>query len=1033
MVRRLLTHHVLANLLFGLVIVMGITAYRELPRQQDPEINFNWIQVTTFFPGASAADVERRITDPLEDAIRNISDIRFVASTSREAVSAILVRFDDLPPAVFDKRLSDLQREVQARADQELPAEVENPTVLEITSANAFPTAMVLVTGEADDENLRRQARNAEEDLERLPGVDKVLPIGLADPEIQVHFLPERLEGLGLNPTDVADSVAAWFRDVSGGTVRVAERRWFLRLLGTDPSPEPLAGLPVLGASGEVPLRDVAEVVRSREEPDELVRYRGRPAVLLAVSKKPRTNTLELVAEVQRYLEERNRLRSGTGVELVLLDDSTVPTREAIRVMEGNAVVGLGLVLLVTWVFLGSRIAVLTTLGIPFSLAGAFWVLLALGETLNTSVLLGVVIVLGMLVDDAVVIVEAIHIRLQAGVETLRAALEALREVAAPVASSVLTTMAAFLPLMLLPGILGKFMLVIPLVVTVALAVSLVEAYWMLPTHVVALRVGAAGPSALQPYRTRMYRRLQIGYVRALVRVMRRPRLALAAVTLLFAAAVAAVAGGLVRLQFFAFDPLRVFYVNVVMPPGTTLEKTLATLLEVEGRIARHLDPAEVRAVAAYAGQMFTETEPLFGEHRGQVFVSLAPREGRLRPVEAVIESLRADAVSTPGPELVSFTRLSGGPPTERAIKVKVRGDDLDEIARAAAVVKRLLAGIPGVKDVTDDASPGALELALRPDGYAIYRAGLAPQTVARTVQLLGEGEVVTAIQDAGDEVDVRVRARPRALEDIQAVLRQRVMTGDGTSVPLGELVDEESQIGRDSIRHYNYRRATTVEADIDQALTDTVTANRALGEAWVTVASDYPNIDLDFSGELDDIKESLEALPRLFLLGVGLIYLVLGTQFRSYFQPFLILTTVPMAFTGVTVGLLATGNPMSLYTLYGVVALTGIAVNSAIVLIDAANRRIASGMGVLHATLYAARRRVVPILITATTTVAGLFSLATGLGGHSLLWGPVATAIVWGLAVSTALTLFVVPVLFRFFMARGVRHAPPIEAPARL
>jgi multidrug efflux pump subunit AcrB len=1019
MLARLIRHHVLANLTFGLVLVMGLLAYAQLPRQQDPEINFNWIQVVTLFPGASAEDVERRVTEPLEDAIRNVSDIRFVASTSRENVSSILVRFDEVDQAVFDKRLSDLQREVQNRTEQELPEIVDSPSVMEITTGNAYPTAMVLVTGQADDENLRRQARNVEKDLERIRGIDKVLPIGMAEPEIQVHLRPERLQALGIAPTAVADSVSAWFRDVSGGHVRVAERRWLLRLIGTDVSPDPLARLPVLGPQGEVPLQEVAEVVRGREEAKELVRHQGRPAVLLSITKKPRASTLDLVQRVRDYIGQRNRLRAGTGVELTLLDDSTVPTREAIRIMEGNAGLGLVLVLLVTWAFLGSRIALFTTLGIPFSIAGALWILSAMGETLNTSVLLGVVIVLGMLVDDAVVVVEAIYHRLQQGTEVLRAALESLREVAAPVASSALTTMAAFLPLMLLPGILGEFMRVIPLVVTLALAVSLVEAYWMLPAHLVARRVSFARPSRLHRLRVRANRWIQVTYLRALVRVLRRPGVSFTALGLLFASAAAAVAGGLVRFEFFAFDPLRNFYINVVMPAGTTLDKTMATVLELESRVQRHLEAREVRAAAAYAGQMFTETEPLFGDHLGQIFVSLNPQDGTLRDVDRVIEAMRADAVATPGPRRVSFTRLSGGPPTERPIKVKVRGDDLSEIAEVVGHVKDILASMPGVKDITDDASPGALELALRPDGDGIRRAGLSPVTVARTVQLLGEGEIVTSIQDAGDELDVRVRARPRALDDVYDVLALRITNEQGVSVPLGELVHHEIRPGRDTIRHYNYRRATTVEADIEREVTDTVAANQALREAWERIAPEHPDIDLDFSGELDDIQESLEAIPGLFLMGVGLIYLILGTQFRSYFQPLLVLATVPMAFTGVTLGLLATGNPMSLYTLYGVVALTGVAVNSSIVLIDAANQRRAAGMSTLHATLFAARRRVIPILITSSTTVAGLFSLATGLGGRSLLWGPVATAIVWGLAVSTLLTLFVIPLLYRLFMGR--------------
>jgi multidrug efflux pump subunit AcrB len=237
--------------------------------------------------------------------------------------------------------------------------------------------------------------------------------------------------------------------------------------------------------------------------------------------------------------------------------------------------------------------------------------------------------------------------------------------------------------------------------------------------------------------------------------------------------------------------------------------------------------------------------------------------------------------------------------------------------------------------------------------------------------------------------------------------------------VPLASLVRAERTTGLGNLRHYNFRRTITVEADIAPGGMDTVTANRMIREAWEEERGSFPDIDLDFSGELDDIQESLDAIGVLFIFGVGLMYAILGTQFRSYWQPFMILATVPMAFTGVVAGLLVTGNPLSLFTLYGVVALAGIAVNAAIVLISAANQRLQAGMSVLHATLYAARRRVIPVLITSLTTIAGLFSLATGLGGESLIWGPVAASIVWGLAFSTVLTLVVIPLLYRLSMGR--------------
>ena len=318
---------------------------------------------------------------------------------------------------------------------------------------------------------------------------------------------------------------------------------------------------------------------------------------------------------------------------------------------------------------------------------------------------------------------------------------------------------------------------------------------------------------------------------------------------------------------------------------------------------------------------------------------------------------------------------------------------------------------------VTDDDSRGQMELVVKVNQDAALRAGISPADVTRTLQLLIDGEIVAEMQDRGEELEVRVQAKPRVLDGIDEPGNYTLPLGDGGRVPLKELIHTSIQPSLGNIRHYDFRRTITVEADLDKTRTNTVAANKRILEAWEKIRDRYPEIDLDFSGELDDIQESIDAIAVLFLFGVGLMYMILGTQFGSYFQPLMILTTVPMAFTGVIAGLLITGNPLSLFTMYGVVALAGIAVNAAIVLISAANARLKSGMSVLHATLYAARRRVIPILITSLTTIAGLFSLATGLGGRSLMWSPVATAIVWGLMVSTLLTLFVIPLLYRIFM----------------
>jgi len=1024
-IRRFLSNHVLANLVFCLVIALGALSYSAMPRAKDPEINFNWVNIVTVFPGAAAVDVEKRVTDPLEDALRrSVRDMKFVLSTSRDNISNILVRFNQIDERTFDKRLIDLRREAQNAYTDELPEHAEDPVIYEINTSNAFPSAMVVVTSAGDDENLRRQARDIKKDLERIKGVDRVESLGLSDPELHVAFIPSQLEGLGVTPVDIAATIRAYFRDISAGDLEAADGKWIVRMQGTSPDPSAMRDFPIVTANGVVPLGAVAELTRTREEPAQIVAFRGQPAATLTITKQPDSNVLDLVDRVNDYVADRNLLKNATGVEVFLVDDQTISTRQALALMQNNALIGLLFVLLVTWVFLGARIAFLTSIGIPFTLAGAFLVISANDFSLNNTVLLGVVIALGMIVDDAVVVIESVYYRLQRGVEGMTAVLEAFREVFAPVTTSVMTTIAAFLPLVLLPGILGDFMRVIPLVVSIALLVSLFEAYWILPAHVLAMKVHFTRAGKLHERRTAVTHRARVGYTRLLLKSLRHPVLTLILLLLIMALAAGALLSGQIRFNFFESDPIRLFYVNVEMPQGASLEDTSRALIRAETAALAEFLPGELRASVNFAGQQFTETAPLFGDAIGQVMFSLNPQIPGGRQVADIADAVGKRVENMPGPADISILKLEDGPPTRKAVSAKVLGSDYPSILRAAGALRDFLETRQEYRNITMDYRPGNPELVLRLDGEAVQRMGVAPASVGRALRAYVDGEVVTDFQDEGEEVKVRVLARKESGDHIDNLMRQTLSLPDGRSVALGELVTSDPGRGQQNIRHYNFRRAVTVESDIDENITDTLRANNLIREKWREMQPDYPNLSLDLTGELDDIQESLDAIWLLLLLGVGLIYIILGTQFRSYFQPFMIIATVPLAFTGVTLGLLVTQNPLSLYTIYGVVALAGISVNAAIVLISAANARLEAGMSLLHATVYAARRRVIPILITSLTTIAGVFSLAAGLAGKSLIWGPVATAIVWGLAFSTLLTLFVIPLLYRAFMVRSPRLA---------
>ncbi len=604
MLTKLIKNHVFTNLTFVLVLLLGYVSYQNLPREQDPTVNFNWIQVTTIFPGASAEDVEQKITLPMEEAIEKLQDMKFVSSNSRESISSILIRFQDVGERTFDKRVSDLRREIQ-NVEDKLPQAAERPLIFEVTSSNAFPSATVLVHSATNNENLREKARTVERDLSRIKGVDRVQTTALYEPELQVRFDVDKLQVLAISPLDITDTIRAFFKDIAAGSVNIAADRWLVRVDGTTVDPNVIAQLPIISAnlSQNVRIGEVAVVARARAKADRLVSYQGRPAVMLAVMKREKSNTLALVERINRYIETKNKNADGLEVIITLADDQTLITKNSLNIMQTNALFGLALVLFITWLFLGSKISMLITIGIPFTLAGTFFILDLMGQTLNTSVFLGVVIALGMLVDDAVVVVESIYNRLRHGVDSLKAVIEGLFEVIGPVIASVLTTMAAFLPLMLLPGILGKFMMVIPLVVTIALAISLIEAFWMLPGHILTTNINFHQPSTIHHYRQRFTHWIRVKYCLVLIKVLRRPFRAIIAFVLLLVMAVGALSAGFIKVDFFASDQLRLFYVNVNMPTSVSLQETLAKVIKIEETVNKHLKTQEVRSVVSYAGQ----------------------------------------------------------------------------------------------------------------------------------------------------------------------------------------------------------------------------------------------------------------------------------------------------------------------------------------------------------------------------------------------------------------------------------------------
>jgi len=571
----LLRSHGLADLVLVAVLVLGAWSYFAMPRAQYPEVELNWVAVAVVWPSASAQDVERDIALPLEAAARRVDDVQFVAATSRDHVATLLVRFRNIDQGRFERRLADLDREIR-QASAQFPKDARAPQVIELTSSNFFPTAMVVVTGEAADGQVCRAAEATLTALERIPGVARVWSYGQRTRELSVNFDPAALEEHRVSLEVLARAVAEQTRSLPAGMADVGGRRYAMRVEGLNANPDFLAELPIASEDGRMlPLSALATVTTGVSPPRELVSLEGKPAVLLSVIKRESVNTLELTHAIHELVARTNR-EFGAPI-LTLLDDQSAQTREAIGIMEANALFGLCVVLLVTWFFLGHRLALLTSLGVPFALAGMFLALHLMGHTLNVSVLLGVAIVLGIPLADAVVVAEAIRLRLAAGMDRFAAVTAALKEVARPVTASIFATCLAFAPLLFLPGLLGRFMFVTPLAVVLTLLFSLAASLWILPRHAVAWGGAAHRPG----WRDVFARRLRGHYGRGLLWAMRHPIPVLALFNAIFLVAGAAIALEWIKPRWFASDPLRVFNVNVQMPPASTLETTLKATREL--------------------------------------------------------------------------------------------------------------------------------------------------------------------------------------------------------------------------------------------------------------------------------------------------------------------------------------------------------------------------------------------------------------------------------------------------------------------
>jgi len=972
-------------------------------------MSFNWALVHTLYPGASPEEVEKLITIPIEDEIADIDKIDMVTSSSIEGFSSLSIKFKRMSRDKFDKTLDNLRAEVDK---VDLPRDVESPEVIELNTSEWIPMVTVVLSGDVFEKQMREIAEDLKDEFLQIRNVESIAVAGMRDRQIWVEVEPEGLDRYNLALSQIVQSLASENLNVPGGTVEVGRKEYILRTMGEFEDIKQIKNVIVREHPGGKHIRigDIAKVSDTYEKARTLSRLDGNKAISLTVKKRPEGSTIAITDEIKRIKQEFEQGRLPEGTRINLVADTAVMIKKILGMLQNNALFGVLLVLAILYLFLNWRNALFVALGIPVTFMATFIFMDRIGESVNSQSLFGLVLVLGMIVDDAIVVTENVYRHFQQGKSLVNAVVDGIQEVTWPVLTSSLTTIAALMPLTFVSGIMGQFMKIVPIVVSMALAASLFEVFFILPAHI------AEWGRKIQTTRRltdRIFNRVAGFYSRLLAKVIRWRYIVV--VVMLIVGAGSAFILKTRGMELFATDEIALIYARLWMPPGTKLTETNRVLSQLE-RLAMELPKSEVEAIVADAGHIQTQTSELWGTNIGQIIVDVVEREERRRNIDEILDELRGKTRDIRGIDHLEFAKAETGPPAGPDVEVKVKGQHLAELETIAELLKAELETIPGVSDVNDDFSPGKEELQIRLDSDRAKLYSLSVAQVARNVRTAFEGEVATVYREGDEAIDVMVKLREETNNpsgNLRRIENLKLLTPTGVRVQLREIARFEVKRGHALIRRFQRDRAITIFADVDKRVTTAIAVNQEIKRRFADIKRQYPACDVDFRGQFAEFKEAMASLQKLLIVGIILIYVILGAQFKSFVQPLVIMFTVPFAFIGAMFGLLISGYPFSVATMFGIIALAGIVVNDSVVLVDFINKQRDYGRNRWRSILTAARLRLRPILLTTITTIFGLLPMMIGLGGKSPVWMPLANTIVWGLFVATILTLFVIPALY--------------------
>ncbi|MCO4760370.1 MAG: efflux RND transporter permease subunit [Myxococcales bacterium] len=1031
-------------LIFNLLIV-GLISFQAMPREMTPDIEIPVVVVQVPYPGASPGDVEKLILSPLEKELKDLKDVNKMSGAAYEGAAVVTIEFS--PEANIDESLQSVRDRV-SRVRPKLPADIKDPSTQEVSFSD-FPVLIVNISGNYSPERLKRFATDLQEDIEGVPGVLQARLSGGLEEQFRISIDPEAAAARKVGLGAVVSAIQAENINLPGGLIEVDRTSYLLRTPADFRGEKQLREV-VVKAPGRrvVKLTDVARIDRAFVKPTSYARIRGRNCVSLQITKRTGSNIISVVDGV-KDLVTKYEVTAPTGTEIKLLGDQSVEIRRMVDDLVNNIITGLVLVIAVIFFFMGARNAALVSLAVPLSMLLTFVTLDMMGVTLNMVTLFSLILALGMLVDNAIVIIENIYRHLGETInpETdgaafrkarLVAAFTGTKEVAWPVIASTATTVAAFGPLLFWPGIMGKFMGYLPLVVIITLVSSLIVGLIINP---VTAAVFMARPSAegapeatddnWEEAFTGPLARLYAGTLRHAIdhkgQKAYKPLLVIViAVASLIGSGMLYGASGL-GVEFFPTTTPKRATISVTAANGTSLDGSDRIVRQIEAVL---LTNGNIKSFVATPGAAVTQFGPGGGgsanTHNSGVSVDFVDEDKRIESSLLTIDKLRTEFAKIAGARIEVMPEKMG-PPAGSPINVRVKGSDYAVLGAVSGKIMEVLRQMQddGVADPKSNYVTGRPEMQVVVDREAAKVLGANTRGVAMAIRNAFNGNESSVIRDGTDEYDIVVRYAEKRRGSPADLSSIRVPGKDGVMIPLDQLIKLVRTSGSGTIRHHDTDRVVTLEAEVAPG----ANANKLRAELAKRLKDDvkFPaGYSWTFGGENAEQAKTAAFLGRALMTGVFLILLILVTQFNSLLKPVIIISSVVLSLIGVFAGLIITQMPFGVVmTGLGVISLAGVVVNNAIVLIDYIEQLQRTGLQLHEAVLRAGLTRLRPVLLTALTTVLGLVPMAMGwsvdflalkfesAGSSGEFWGGMAIAVIFGLLFATLLTLVVVPALY--------------------